>query len=44
MLKEALFRTHQEFTEGELNRAIVLLAISMILEMAMKDFHKNAVL
>jgi MATE family, multidrug efflux pump len=37
MLKEALFGTHQDFTEGELNRAIVLLAIPMILEMAMES-------
>ncbi len=37
MLKEALFGTHQDFTEGDLNRAIVLLAIPMILEMAMES-------
>jgi putative MATE family efflux protein len=37
MLKEALFGTHQNFTEGDLNRAIVLLAIPMILEMAMES-------
>jgi putative MATE family efflux protein len=37
MLKEALFGTHQNFTEGNLNRAIVLLAIPMILEMAMES-------
>ena len=37
MLKEALFGTHQDFTEGNLNRAIVLLAIPMILEMAMES-------
>ncbi|HMF74267.1 MAG TPA: MATE family efflux transporter, partial [Bryobacteraceae bacterium] len=37
MLKEALLGTHQDFTEGDLNRAIVLLAIPMILEMAMES-------
>jgi putative MATE family efflux protein len=37
MLKEALFGTQQDFTEGALNRAIVLLAIPMILEMAMES-------
>ena len=37
MLKEALLGTHQDFTEGNLNRAIVLLAIPMILEMAMES-------
>jgi len=37
MLKEALFGTHQDFTEGDLNRAILLLAIPMILEMAMES-------
>ena len=37
MLKEALFGTRQDFTEGNLNRAIVLLAIPMILEMAMES-------
>jgi putative MATE family efflux protein len=37
MLKEALFGTHQDFTEGDLNRAIMLLAIPMILEMAMES-------
>lgn len=37
MLKEALFGTHRDFTEGNLNSAIVLLAIPMILEMAMES-------
>jgi putative MATE family efflux protein len=37
MLKEALLGTHEDFTEGSLNRAIVLLAIPMILEMAMES-------
>ncbi|MGA8028966.1 MAG: MATE family efflux transporter [Bryobacteraceae bacterium] len=37
MLKEALLGTHQDFTEGNLNRAIVLLSIPMILEMAMES-------
>ena len=37
MLKEALFGTHQDFTEGSLNRAIILLSIPMILEMAMES-------
>jgi len=35
MLKEALLGTHQDFTKGDLNRAILLLAIPMILEMCM---------
>ncbi len=37
MLKEALFGTREDFTEGSLNRAIVLLAIPMILEMVMES-------
>src|SRR6476660_3731018 len=37
MLKEALFGTHQDFTEGDLRRGIVLLAIPMVLEMAMES-------
>ncbi len=37
MLKEALFGTHQDLTEGDLNRANVLLAIPMILEMVMES-------
>jgi putative MATE family efflux protein len=37
MLKEALLGGHQNYTEGDLNRAIVLLAIPMILEMAMES-------
>jgi putative MATE family efflux protein len=37
MLKEALLGTHQDFTAGSLNRAIVLLAIPMILEMVMES-------
>ena len=37
MLKEALFGSNYDFTEGDLNRAIVLLAIPMILEMAMES-------
>jgi putative MATE family efflux protein len=37
MLKEALFGSHYEFTEGDLNRAIVMLAIPMILEMVMES-------
>lgn len=37
MLKEALLGTHQDFTEGQLNRAIILLAIPMILEMVMES-------
>ncbi len=36
-LKEALVGTRRDFTEGSLNRAIVLLAIPMILEMAMES-------
>jgi putative MATE family efflux protein len=37
MLKEALFGSDYNFTEGDMNRAIVLLAIPMILEMAMES-------
>ena len=37
MLKEALFGSHQDFTEGSLNRAIILLSIPMILEMMMES-------
>jgi putative MATE family efflux protein len=37
MLKEALLGSHQDFTEGSLNRAIILLSIPMILEMVMES-------
>ncbi len=37
MLKEALLGSHQDFTKGDLNRAIFLLAIPMILEMCMES-------
>lgn len=37
MLKEALLGTRQDFTKGDLNRAIFLLAIPMILEMCMES-------
>jgi putative MATE family efflux protein len=37
MLKEALLGSHQDYTEGDLNRAILLLAIPMILEMSMES-------
>jgi putative MATE family efflux protein len=37
MLKEALLGGHQDFTKGDLNRAILLLAIPMILEMCMES-------
>jgi putative MATE family efflux protein len=37
MLKEARFGAHYDFTEGDMNRAIVLLAIPMILEMSMES-------
>jgi putative MATE family efflux protein len=37
MLKEALFGSRYDYTEGDLNRAIMLLAIPMILEMAMES-------
>jgi hypothetical protein len=37
MFKQALLATHEDFTEGSLNRgAIVLLAIPMILAMVME--------
>ena len=37
MWKEALFGSGQDFTEGNLNRAIFLLSIPMILEMVMES-------
>ena len=37
MLKEALFGSHRDFTKGNLNSAIILLSIPMILEMAMES-------
>ena len=37
MLKEALFGSHRDYTEGNLNSAIVLLSIPMILEMMMES-------
>ena len=36
-LREALAGTHQDFTEGNLDRAILMLAIPMVLEMAMES-------
>ncbi len=36
-LREALAGTHQDFTEASLDRAIVMLAIPMVLEMAMES-------
>jgi putative MATE family efflux protein len=37
LLREALAGTHQDFTEGNLSRAIALLAIPTVLEMAMES-------
>jgi len=36
-VREALAGTHQDFTDGSLDRAIVMLAIPMVLEMAMES-------
>jgi len=36
-LREALMGSHQNFTEGSINRAIVLLAVPMVLEMIMES-------
>ena len=36
-LREALRGSHQDFTTGSLNRAVVLLAIPMVLEMALES-------
>src|SRR6266404_3052529 len=36
-IREALAGTHRDFTEGDLNRSILLLAIPMILEMVMES-------
>ena len=36
-VREALRGTHQDFTEGSLNRAILLLAIPMVLEMVLES-------
>ena len=36
-IREALRGSHQDFTQGDLNRAIVLLAIPMVLEMVLES-------
>src|ERR1700756_1517931 len=36
-IREALRGSHQDFTTGSLNRAVVLLAIPMVLEMALES-------
>src|SRR6202050_3044963 len=36
-LREAVMGSHQDFTEGNINRAIVLLAVPMVLEMCMES-------
>jgi len=36
-IREALRGSHQDFTSGDLNRAILLLAIPMVLEMVLES-------
>jgi len=41
-VREALRGSHQDFTSGDLNRAILLLAIPMVLEMVLESLFAVA--